>query len=76
MEINGYINTKEAAELKGFTAGYISRLIRKGELNGVRVGHDWLVKREDVLSYVPGPQGFAAHPYRPSKVIRIKVEEN
>jgi excisionase family DNA binding protein len=46
------IDTGTAAELLDRTASRVRQLLRRGELAGRRVGHRWLIRRADVLSYV------------------------
>ncbi|MFZ2500434.1 MAG: hypothetical protein WAW90_00390, partial [Minisyncoccia bacterium] len=37
------ITTKDASELSGYTSDYITRLVRRGEILGERVGNNWLI---------------------------------
>ncbi len=39
------MTTKEAGLLSGYTADYLSRLVRSGEISGERTGHTWLIDR-------------------------------
>jgi excisionase family DNA binding protein len=57
-----YITAAQAAELSGLTDRQIRRLLRTGVLEGIRPGHEWLVKRSTVMDYLrqprkPGPKG-------------------
>ncbi|MFA7302318.1 MAG: hypothetical protein WC030_01040, partial [Candidatus Paceibacterota bacterium] len=44
------ISTRDAAELSGYSADYLSRLVRSGEVEGTRVGRSWLIGRESLLT--------------------------
>ncbi len=46
-----YLNCQEAAERLGCTRQHISRLARRGELTGRKIGRDWVVSRESVQQY-------------------------
>lgn len=45
------ISTVEAGLILGFTRRWILELIRRGELEAVRIGRDWRVGRVSVLTY-------------------------
>lgn len=50
MEFEGWLSTREAAELTGYSVQYVCRLARKGRIKAHQVGH-WLIKRESLLDY-------------------------
>lgn len=55
------ISVAEASELSGLTPGYIRKLLRRGELKGVKVGQNWVTTAEAVREYTrqerrPGPK--------------------
>ena len=55
------ISTTEAARVSGFTTGYIRQLLLSGELEGVKVGRNWLTTEEAIREYLklgrrPGPK--------------------
>lgn len=58
--IKDLMTTKEAAEYLGYTVDYISKLCKRGKLPGAqRAGERmWLIPRQSVLDYEPGPRGF------------------
>ena len=57
------ITTTEAAKISRYNRDHIMLLCRTGKLPGARkMGRDWLIPRESLLAYKPGPKGFAAHP--------------
>ena len=52
------LSTSEAMQISGFSREHIQRLLRRGKLDGMKLGHDWLVF-EDAL------QAFLAQPRKP-----------
>ena len=46
------ITTKEAGEISGYTADYLSRLVRSGKIKGERVGHSWLLERQSLQGFL------------------------
>jgi excisionase family DNA binding protein len=47
-----YITVAQASKLSGLSASQIARLLRQGEIEGVKPGHDWLVKPSAVMEYL------------------------
>ena len=56
-----FIPTIQAAEILGYTPGYVAKLIRGGKLKASKVGRSYIVNLEDVENFIPAPVG------RPSK---------
>jgi excisionase family DNA binding protein len=57
-----YITIEEASRISGLSTGHLARLLRKGDLEGIKPARDWLVRRSAVMAYVrqerkPGPKG-------------------
>jgi excisionase family DNA binding protein len=50
-ELEGWLNTTEAAQLTGYTQAYMRMLAHKGEVDARKVGRDWLIKRKSLLAY-------------------------
>jgi excisionase family DNA binding protein len=46
-----WITTKEAAELTGYHAVHIRRLLREGTIEGRKSGRDWMMDRESLREY-------------------------
>ncbi|MEK7201786.1 MAG: helix-turn-helix domain-containing protein, partial [Patescibacteria group bacterium] len=46
------ISTKEASELSGYNADYLSRLCREKKIEGTQVGRTWLVSRSSLESFI------------------------
>jgi len=51
MAIEGWVSTKEAAALTGYTIYYIRHLIKRGRVEARKVGRDWLILRSSLLAY-------------------------
>ena len=55
------ISVTEAARISGFTAGYVRRLVSTGQIEGVKLGRNWLTTEEAIREYLkqerrPGPK--------------------
>ena len=46
-----YITVQAAAEISGYNAQYLRRLLRAEKLDSVKVGQMWLIKLESLESY-------------------------
>lgn len=56
-----YITVAEASNISGFSTGHLARLLRRGEIRGIKPARDWLVNRSAVMAYLkeerkPGPK--------------------
>lgn len=49
--VAGWVTTKEAARLTGYTADYIRYLAEHKRLRAVKPGRDWLINEEDILAH-------------------------
>lgn len=47
----GWITTREAAELTGYTTAYIRMLCIGGKLQAQKWGRDWAIERASLLAY-------------------------
>lgn len=65
MSIDGWITTRAAAELSGYTVVYIRRLIRRGQIEATRAGRDWLVNRSSLLAYRARMEALGTRKYIP-----------
>ena len=57
-----HMSTPEAAQDSGLSKGYLSLLLRRGELEGFRLGRDWFVYTDSLQQFLqkprkPGPKG-------------------
>jgi excisionase family DNA binding protein len=50
-QLQGLIDTKEAASITGYCTDYVRRLARRGRIEAQRVGRDWLIDRTSLLAY-------------------------
>lgn len=56
------LSTSEAMQASGLSREHIQRLLRKKQVEGVKLGHDWLVFEDALLAFLaqprkPGPKG-------------------
>jgi hypothetical protein len=49
------LSTTEATEKSGLSRVHIQRLLRNGQVDGVKLGHDWLVFEDSLLVYITQP---------------------
>jgi excisionase family DNA binding protein len=46
------ISVTEASKISGLTTGFLRRLLIRGDLEGVKIGRNWLTTREAVEGYL------------------------
>lgn len=68
------ISSTEASKLSGMTTGFIRRLLRRGDLDGIKIGRNWLTTREAIDQYLkkerrPGPKPQAKNPLRRNRLV-------
>lgn len=49
------LSTSEAMKKAGLSRVHIQRLLRKNQLEGMKLGHDWLVFEDSLLTYITQP---------------------
>jgi len=49
------LSTSEAIKKSGLSRVHIQRLLRNSQLDGVKLGHDWLVFEDSLLAYIAQP---------------------
>lgn len=47
-QTEGYLSSKDAGEILGYTHDYVSRLCRQGHMVGKKVGREWFVRPSDL----------------------------
>ena len=47
----GWINTEQAKVLTGYASAYLRRLANQGRVEARKVGRDWLINQESLLTY-------------------------
>lgn len=55
------ISTTEASRISGLTHSFICRLLRRGDIEGLKIGRNWLTTEEAIRKYLrqerrPGPK--------------------
>jgi excisionase family DNA binding protein len=63
--IEGWVTTAQAAELTGYNVKYLRQLVRDGRIEARKVGRDWLVNLEDVLSYKARMDALGSQKHNP-----------
>jgi excisionase family DNA binding protein len=67
MNLALYCTVPEAAAAAGVTQAYVRLLLARKQLRGQKMGHVWLVLREDVARFVRIGRGPASKPRKPAK---------
>jgi excisionase family DNA binding protein len=49
--VEGWINTEQAETLTGYAQAYLRRLANQGRIEARKVGRDWLINQESLLTY-------------------------
>lgn len=62
-----WVTTTEAAELTGYTPANFRKAIKRGRLPGQKIGRDWLLRRDDVLTYVERMQELGRSKHDPTR---------
>ncbi|MBI5714426.1 MAG: helix-turn-helix domain-containing protein [Chloroflexi bacterium] len=50
-DLDDYLTTESAAKELDFHVEHIRRMLRDGDLKGLKMGHGWLVSRKSVADY-------------------------
>lgn len=50
-DLNDYVTTEEASKILAFHIEHIRRMLREGDLEGLKVGKTWLVLRASIQRY-------------------------
>ncbi len=51
LEKKGYMTSKDAGAILGYTHDYISRLCRHGKMSGIQKGREWFVTAEEIEAF-------------------------
>jgi len=54
----GFISLKQASKISGYHPDYLSYLIRKGKIEGKKIGRDWFTTEEAVKNYLLSKKFF------------------
>jgi len=60
--LNGFITTKQAAKLSGYTKDYVGQLARAGHLTSKKEGRERLVKVVDLFEYIAQKEALKQTP--------------
>lgn len=61
-----FISTALACQRTGFSRGYIQRLVKHGRLEGVKLGHDWLIYEDSLAAFLAQPRSRGRPKGQPS----------
>ncbi len=50
-DLTQYVTTSQAATMLGVDPSQVARLLRGGDLKGIKLGHDWLVFAPSIQKY-------------------------
>ncbi len=50
------LSTSEAMDKSGLSRVHIQRLLRNGQVEGMKLGHDWLVFEDSLLLFLAQPR--------------------
>ena len=57
--LEGYMTVREAAQLIDRSESLVRKLCSGGRIEGVvKIGTNWLIPKNAILHYTPGPKGF------------------
>lgn len=51
MQLDDYMDTREAAELLGITRKSVARLAAEGKITATKIGRDWWLLRQSVQEF-------------------------
>ena len=62
-----WVTTIEAAELTGYHAVHIRRLVKDGYVRGRKFGRDWMLDKESVLAYAQKMEALGTAKHDPTR---------
>ena len=60
-DLTEYIETSQAAEKLHYHVEHVRRMMREGSLQGIKIGHTWLVQRKSLEEYVAKTAQMSKH---------------
>lgn len=71
-EFANFISSTEAAQTYGVSSTYITKLARSGVIQALKIGRNWIIEKNSLLSYLNtphkrGPKGPRNQPSQPSQ---------
>ena len=58
LDLKDYMTTEQVAEVLGFHIDHVRRMLREGDLEGLKFGVVWLVSRKSVQAYQKKTEGL------------------
>jgi excisionase family DNA binding protein len=71
-DLANFITTQEAADDLGFHINHIRRMIRRGDLETMRVGHMLFVSKGSIKQYKESTKGYDKHSPLKREKLNIK----
>ncbi len=73
------LSTSEAMDKSGLSRVHIQRLLRNGQVEGMKLGHDWLVFEDSLVLFLAqprktGPKGPRKRPAPDTSASRVHHE--
>jgi excisionase family DNA binding protein len=70
------LSTSEAQDKSGLSRVHIQRLLRNGRIEGMKLGHDWLVFEDSLVHFLAqprktGPKGPRKKPVSDTKAMPV-----
>ena len=62
-----WLTTMQASELTGYHPDSFRKAVKRGRLDGQKIGRDWLFRRDDVLAYVELMQELGRSKHDPTR---------
>jgi len=63
--LDGWTTTEAAAEITGYSAAYLRRLADQGRIKARKVGRDWQIQRESLLTHCEHMQDLGNQRHNP-----------
>ncbi|MEJ5311757.1 MAG: helix-turn-helix domain-containing protein [Anaerolineae bacterium] len=60
-----WISTRQGATLTGYCREYVTKLAKAGRIRGMKLGHDWVVNREDLEAFKRKMQALGTSKHNP-----------
>ena len=70
-----HVSVKAAAEFSGYNIQYLRRLLRAGQLEGIKIGQVWLIKLASLETYARNGQMVGDRRHGPRKLPIVDGKE-
>ena len=68
LVLEKHISVKAAAEFSGYSIQYLRRLLRAGQLEGIKIGQVWLIRLASLEAYARNGQMVGDRRHGPRKL--------